>query len=121
METMPSGAPFFDDRRSSRRDRDAVGRCHRGRARGLTPGERASAASAGPLFDRADKPIERLVPTPNVQAGIEEFHCGSADPLVDLAAVHSGRVDARLRKFIPTLVVTFVDEDLVVDLAGDHV
>jgi hypothetical protein len=40
---------------------------------------------------------------------------------VDLAAVHAGSVDAGLREFILAVLVALVDEDLVVDPAGDDI
>src|SRR5262249_37422029 len=57
----------------------------------------------------------------HVQAGIEELPGGVADQRVDLAAVDAGRVDAGLRKFVPAVVVTFVDEDVVIDAAGNDI
>src|SRR5215467_14860756 len=57
----------------------------------------------------------------HVQAGIEELQGGVADHRMDLAAVDAGSVDAGLRKFVPAVVVTFVDEDVVIDAAGNYV
>ena len=57
----------------------------------------------------------------HVQAGIEELQGGVADQRVDLAAVDAGSVDAGLRKFVPAVVVTFIDEDVVIDAAGNDV
>src|SRR5262245_43320880 len=57
----------------------------------------------------------------HVQAGIEELQGGVADRRVDLAAVDAGGVDAGLRKFVPAVVVTFIDEDVVIDAPGNDV
>src|SRR5436305_11793207 len=57
----------------------------------------------------------------DVQAGIEESHRRLADLRMDTGPVDSGRVDAGLREFIPAGLVALVDEDVVVDAAGDDV
>ena len=56
-----------------------------------------------------------------VQAGIEELQGGVADQRMDLAAVDAGSVDAGLRKFVPAVVITFIDEDVVIDATGNDV
>jgi len=40
---------------------------------------------------------------------------------MDLAAVDAGSVDAGLRKFVPAVVITFIDEDVVIDATGNDV
>ena len=57
----------------------------------------------------------------HVQAGIEELQGGVGDRRVDLAAVDAGSVDAGLRKFISAVIVAFIDEDVVIDAAGNDV
>ena len=57
----------------------------------------------------------------HVQAGIEELQGGVADRRVDFAAVDAGSVDAGLRKFISAVIVTFIDEDVVIDATGNDV
>ena len=44
---------------------------------------------------------------------------GGAEILVDCVAVHARRIGAGLGEFILALFVAFIDEDLVVDEAGD--
>src|SRR5258705_4032890 len=57
----------------------------------------------------------------HVQARIEESHRRLADLRMDAAAVDAGRVDAGLWEFIPAGLAALVDEDVVVDAAGDDV
>ena len=51
--------------------------------------------------------------------GIEELQSGGADLLVDGVTVDTGGIDAGLGELVAALVVAFVDEDLVIDQAGD--
>ena len=51
--------------------------------------------------------------------GIEELQSGGADLLVDGVTVDAGGIDAGLGELVAALVVAFVDEDLVIDQAGD--
>ena len=63
----------------------------------------------------------RSLPARHVQAGIIELQGGVADRRVDLPAVDAGSVDAGLRKFISAVIVTFIDEDVVIDAARNDV
>src|SRR4051812_40247741 len=71
--------------------------------------------------DRLATTRRRSLCAADVEAGIEEFDRGVADTRVDRGAVHAGCVDAGLRKFILAVLIAFVDEDVVVDAAGDHI
>ena len=51
--------------------------------------------------------------------GIEERQSGGADIPVDGVTVDAGGIDAGLGELVAPLVVAFVDEDLVIDQAGD--
>src|SRR5262245_27173289 len=70
---------------------------------------------------RADQPDVASLAARHVQAGIVELQGLVADRRVDLAAVDAGCVDAGLRKFIPSVLGALVDENVVVDPAGNDV
>src|SRR5262245_9690263 len=70
---------------------------------------------------RFSSPAAASLAAQHVQAGIEELQGGVADRRVDFAAVDAGSVDAGLRKFISAVIVTFIDEDVVIDAAGNDV
>src|ERR1700730_8025841 len=57
----------------------------------------------------------------HVQAGLQGLQGGGADRRVAPAAGDARRVDSGLRKFISAVVVTFIDEDVVIDAAGNDV
>src|SRR5260370_29721138 len=61
------------------------------------------------------------VPARRLQARIEESHRRLADLRMDAAAIDAGRVDAGMWEFIPAGLAALVDEDVVVDAAGDDV
>jgi len=72
-------------------------------------------------FDRLATTGPRSLCAADVEAGVEELDRGVADALVDRGTVHACCVDAGLREFIPAVLIAFVDEDVVVDAAGDHI
>lgn len=54
-----------------------------------------------------------------MQVLAEELQRSGADLLVDCVAVHARRIDAGLGELVAALVIAFIDEDLMIEEAGD--